>query len=123
MSRWINLSSLFSFQVRCDNWFRRQHYERSETAIPLDKLESAVIMYKLCHAGRNDTASSPTSRHSLLRVRYSQEKQSRENAVPHDYVLKHQEVYTYFDKRSKKHEPTQENRFYHVNINCVRACQ
>jgi hypothetical protein len=41
--------------------------------------------------------------------------------APYDYVLKRQEVYTYFDRRSQQHKQTRGNRFYHVNINCVRA--
>jgi hypothetical protein len=42
-------------------------------------------------------------------------------APPYDYLLRHHENYTYFDKSSHSQKPTSGNRFYHVNMDCVRA--
>ena len=41
-------------------------------------------------------------------------------APPFDYLLRHREIYQYFDKKSGSQKSTCGNRLYHVNIDCVR---
>jgi hypothetical protein len=39
---------------------------------------------------------------------------------PFDYLFKHMEKYSYFDKKTKTQKQTVGNKFYHLNIGCIR---
>ena len=86
-----------------------------------------MFLCKLCRyrdMNNAEDSSNPfvlvkrTARHKVCRgCGLMKEKLS----CPNDYLLGHKEKYSFFDKKNKKMKDKFGNRFYHVNIDCVKV--
>jgi hypothetical protein len=128
-------------QVQCDSCYWWLHYECSESGCDIQELRSSPVAYEcpVCRVHAVDIAnvSVPKRDSNLATVaaaelfilvkRTGRHKVCRgcgplrePSTVPNDFLLRHKESYTYFNKKERVTKTTYGNRFYHTKSECVK---
>lgn len=123
------MNNICLIQVQCDSCFWWLHYECSGSVVAQDLMASQSYVCPLCTPFPDAQTSEPADEF-ILTKRTGRHKVCRgcglikeKNVPPYDFLLRHKETYSYYDKASRQMKQTVGNRFYHVNMDCLKAAQ
>jgi hypothetical protein len=115
------------FQVQCDRCDWWLHYECSASALEIEELRASPTPYvcPLCRVSdvivtdERFVLKKRTVRHKVCRGCRGKFKDG--SSEKSDYLLRRKEIYSYFNPKEKVTKQTFGNRFYHVNLKCVKT--